>query len=295
MKSRNLYKWIFVFAISAVVLIYGFTYIVSEGSSSVVTRFGAARKVASEPGLYMKMPWRFEKVYIFDARKQYTDTAYVETLTKDKRNVVLQTYAVWSIEDPLKFFKSVRDLQTAEKYLSDMVINVKNGVMGNYELAALVSTDINTIRIEEIENIMLDDVNENAVAQYGIRVYKVGLKRLGLPDSNALSVFTQMQAERQQYVDQLLAEGERDANIIINETNVKVAEIIAEGQRKSAEIRANTEKEVAQIYAGAYIKDPDFYRFLRKLTAIESTVDEKTTMILRIDEPPFDVLREYTE
>ena len=99
-----------------------------------------------------------------------------------------------------------------------------------------------------------------------------------------------MQADRQKYIDQLLAEGERDAQIIRSESDAEVAAIVAEGREKAAAINAETERQVAEIYASAHSQDPELYEFLQKLAAIESSVDENTVMIITMDTAPFDVL-----
>ena len=87
-----------------------------------------------------------------------------------------------------------------------------------------------------------------------------------------------------------LAEGERDAQIIMSESDAEVAAIVAEGREEAAAINAETEREVAEIYASAHSQDPELYEFLQKLAALENSVDEDTVMIITMDTPPFDVL-----
>ena len=202
----------------------------------------------------------------------------------------MQTYTIWSIADPLRYYTSVGDTALAETYLSDLVTSAKNGTMGNYDLSALVSLDEEDIKIDEIEAAMLQEVQSHALEQYGIQVHELRLKRVGLPATNVQSVFTQMQADRQKYIDQLLAEGERDAQIIMSESDAEVAAMVAEGREEAAAINAETEREVAEIYASAHSQDPELYEFLQKLAALENSVDEDTVMIITMDTPPFDVL-----
>ena len=261
-----------------------------EGEYAVVTRFGAVRSEVTQAGMYLRLPWPFEDVQIQDARKRYLDSGYLETLTHDKKNVIMQTYTIWSIADPLRYYTSVGDTALAETYLSDLVTSAKNGTMGNYDLSALVSLDEEDIKIDEIEAAMLQEVQSHALEQYGIQVHELRLKRVGLPATNVQSVFTQMQADRQKYIDQLLAEGERDAQIIMSESDAEVAAIVAEGREEAAAINAETEREVAEIYASAHSQDPELYEFLQKLAALENSVDEDTVMIITMDTPPFDVL-----
>ncbi len=290
MKAKGLIKWIFALIVVAIIGFFGFVFKVNEGQCAVVTRFGAARAEITEAGMYLRLPWPFENVTVYDARKQYMDSGYLETLTHDKKNVIMQTYAIWSIRDPLQYYTSVGSTALAEKYLGDLITNSKNGTMGTYDLSSLVSMDEDDIKINEIEGLMLDEVSEHAREQYGIQVHDLRIKRLGLPTTNVQSVFTQMQAERQKYIDQLLAEGERDAKIIKSESDAEAAQIIAQGREQAAEINAETEREVAQIYADAHTQDPELYKFLRKLAALEASVDENTVMIIEMDQAPFDVL-----
>lgn len=290
MKAKGLIKWIFALIVVAIIGFFGFVFKVNEGQCAVVTRFGAARAEITEAGMYLRLPWPFENVTVYDGRKQYMDSGYLETLTHDKKNVIMQTYAIWSISDPLQYYTSVGSTALAEKYLGDLITNSKNGTMGTYDLSSLVSMDEDDIKINEIEGLMLDEVSEHAREQYGIQVHDLRIKRLGLPTTNVQSVFTQMQAERQKYIDQLLAEGERDAKIIKSESDAEAAQIIAQGREQAAEINAETEREVAQIYADAHTQDPELYKFLRKLAALEASVDENTVMIIEMDQAPFDVL-----
>lgn len=290
MKAKGLIKWIFALIVAAIIGFFGFVFKVNEGNCAVVTRFGAARAEITEAGMYFRLPWPFENVTIYDARKQYMDSGYLETLTHDKKNVIMQTYAIWSISDPLKYYTSVGNTALAEKYLGDLITNSKNGTMGTYDLSSLVSMKEEDIKITEIEQLMLADVGEHAREQYGIEVHDLHLKRLGLPTTNVKSVFSQMQAERQKYIDQLLAEGERDAKIIKSESDAQAAQIIAEGREQAAQINAETEREVAQIYADAHTQDTELYSFLRKLAALEASVDANTVMIIEMDQAPFDVL-----
>ena len=290
MKAKGLIKWIFALIVVAIIGFFGFVFKVNEGQCAVVTRFGAARAEITEAGMYLRLPWPFENVTVYDGRKQYMDSGYLETLTHDKKNVIMQTYAIWSIRDPLQYYTSVGSTALAEKYLGDLITNSKNGTMGTYDLSSLVSMDEDDIKINEIEGLMLDEVSEHAREQYGIQVHDLRIKRLGLPTTNVQSVFTQMQAERQKYIDQLLAEGERDAKIIKSESDAEAAQIIAQGREQAAEINAETEREVAQIYADAHTQDPELYKFLRKLAALEASVDENTVMIIEMDQAPFDVL-----
>ncbi|MBR6709569.1 MAG: protease modulator HflC [Clostridia bacterium] len=293
MKQLHILKWLVAVVLLVVLAFFGFALEVREGECAVITRFGAPRAEITEAGLYLRLPWPFEDVVKYDARQQYLETNYLETLTRDKRNIILGSYIVWDICDPLTYYNSVRSTEVAQQYIRDLVTNATNGVLGGYDLTELVSLEEEKIKIEQIQAEIFARVRENCAATYGINVSEVSIMRLSLPDTNLQSVFDQMKADRQKTIDTILAAANRDANKIIADADKEAAEIIAQGISEAAEIKAKTEAEVARIYAEAQAANLELYRFLRELDTVAGSVGEGTTLIVRTDEYPFSVLTEY--
>jgi membrane protease subunit HflC len=289
MRSHGL-RWLVGAGTVGVIVASSLLYTVREDQVAVVTRLGAPRAVVTTAGLHVKLPWPLERVHAFDARARVFTSRFVETLTRDKRNVVLQAFVVWSVGDPLTFLQAVGDTQAAEDRLDGLVTNAKNAVLGRYDLGALVSTDPTAIRIAEVEDAILKDVDATARERLGIRLHEVGLDRLGLPAENVRFVLDQMRAERAQFAARHRAEGEREASAIRAQTDLDAARIRAEGKRKAAEIRGRADAEAARIYAEAYRRDPEFYAFVRSLESLRTLLGQRSTVILRTDAPPFDLL-----
>ncbi|MBQ7638786.1 MAG: protease modulator HflC [Clostridia bacterium] len=283
-------KWVSAALLVAIIFVFGFSFTVREGSYAIVSRFGNVRKTCTQAGLYLKLPSPFEKVVTFDARSQYMDSGYTETLTNDKKNIILQTYVIWHVSDPLQFYRSVGDISNASVYLNDLTSNVKNGVMGSYELSALVSTDLDSIRIDEITREMKQRIAEKALSDYGIAVEEVRIKRIALPDDNLQSVLEQMIADREKQVTKLLAEGKRDAAQITGEADAKAAQIVADGRTQAAKINAETEKKIAEIYGEAYDANAELFVYLKKLIALENSVSADTVIIMNAGDSAFDIL-----
>lgn len=290
MKMNSILKWIIAATLLVVLGFFGFTAEVREGEYAVITRFGAVRSEVTESGLYLKLPWPFENVVKYDSRNQYTESPFLETLTKDKRNIILQSFAVWSIDDPLKYHTSVGDTAVAEQYINDLIINATNGIMGNYNLSNVVSTDAEELKVDEIKNSIFERVKEHALNQYGIKVSEVSVMKISLPEENLNSVFDQMTADRQKFIDQIIAEGQRLASEIMYEAEAEAARIMAEGTASAAEINAETEKKVAEIYASAQAANLELYKFLTQLDALSNSITENSTMIVKKDKYPFDIL-----
>lgn len=287
---KKWFKWVFAALLLVIVAAYGFCFTVREGSSAIISRFGEVKSVHTEAGLYFKLPAPFDKVISFDSRSQYMDSGYTETLTRDKKNIILQTYVIWHIEDPLKFYTSVGNEANAATYLNDLTANVKNGVMGKYELTALVSTDLNAIKIPQITAEMKKEIAEKALQDYGIAVEDVKIKRIALPENNLESVLEQMIADREKQITQLISEGNRDAAAITSDADAKAAEIVAEGQQEAAKIAAETERKIAEIYGEAYDENAELFIYLKKLIALENSVSENTVIIMNAEGSAFDIL-----
>jgi membrane protease subunit HflC len=286
----KIYKLLFVAIFTVIVVAAGFTFTVKEGFAAIVSRFGKIVDIGEEAGLHFKLPWPIDKVITYDTRNQYMDSGYNETLTNDKINIILQTYIVWRISDIQKFYTSIGDYGAAQRHLNDLAATAKNSVIGNYTLSALVSTNIEEIKIDEIRQAIEKIAAVSALANYGIAIEALEIKRIALPEANIKSVYNQMIADRQKYVSQYVAEGERDSALIMGEADAKAAEIFAQGKLEASQIEGETEGMVAQIYAEAYNANPRLFVFLKKLIALENSVNADTTVIMRANESPFDVI-----
>jgi len=287
---NKLYKWLFGVVFIVIVAAAGFTFTVKEGFSTIILRFGRVVNVHTQAGLYFKLPWPIDNLITYDTRNQYMDSGYNETLTNDKINVILQTYIIWRVQDANKFHISIGSFETAQRHLNDLAASAKNGVLGNYMLSSLVSTNPQNIKLDEICRTIEEKISQTAIDNYGIEIQTVGIKRLALPDSNLYSVFDQMTAERRRFVSQYISEGNRDAAIIVSEAAARASEIIASGRLEAAQIDAETERRIAEIYGDAYNMNSRLFIFLKKLIALENSVNPDTILIMRASESPFDII-----
>ncbi len=266
--------------------------IVSEGNTAIVVRLGNPTRVLPDAGLYFTLPWPIEEVITLDMRRRTFETQHTEMLTKDKKNVVLVSFVIWSVSDPLKFFQSIGDIETADEKLNGLVTNAKIGVLGKYDLTALASTDTTLLKTKEIQAELLAQTTTLASEQYGIAIQHIGFSRLSLPKENIRAVFQQMRAERKKFAVEFRAKGDEQASLIRANTDTEVAEIEAKMTQEVATITGESEAQAAKIYAEAHSKDPNLYRFIRSLDTLEEVIGPKSTLILRTDAAPFDVLVE---
>ena len=274
---------------------FGFTTVVREGQCAVILRFGAVRTETTEAGLYFKLPWPFESVVTYDNRLQYLEANRLETTTKDKRNVILQSYVVFEIEDPVLYHNSVGSIGSVDSYLNDQIFSATNSVMGSYELTALVSLDAEQIKIDRIQEEIFTRVHDVCLANYGINVIDVSILRLTLPDNNIQAVFEQMKTDRQKEIDSILAKANLEADKITTDADTEAAEIENQGKIDASEITKETEKAVAKIYNDAQTANVDLYKFLKNLDAMVSSVNSSTILVIDENKYPFNLLFDYAD
>lgn len=294
-KMKYILKLVVASVVVVVMGFFAFSTEVREGEGAIILRFGSPRKVVTDAGLYGKLPWPFERVVSFDGRQQYLESDFLETTTKDKRNIILQSYVIWEVSDPLLYYNSLSTQEKAEGYIKDQIFSATNSTMGAYELSALVSLAEEELDIEGIQEKIFAQIAETCKKHYGIRIQDVSILRISLPDTNLESVFAQMTAERQKEIDSIIANAEKEANKILTDTDAQAAQIVAKGEIEAAEIKAQTEKEVAKIYAEAQAANVELYKFLLELDTIVDSVNEDSVLVVTADSYPFNLLLNYSK
>lgn len=273
-----------------VIVLSSMAFVVRERHTVLVTRFGKLVRAETDPGLHWKFPWPIDRSVPIDGRKRVFNTRHSEMLTRDKKNVILLSYASWQVADTELFYKAVGTIEEAEKKLDGIVTNAKIGVLGRYDLSALASTNPEELHAEEIEAEILASVQESARSKYGIEVDQVGFKRLSLPKENIASVFDQMRAERAKVAAGFQAQGKRDAAVLRSRTDLEVAEVLAAAREEAAKVRGEAEAQAAEIYASAHGAAPKLFEMVRQLRSLEKIIGEQATLIMRTDKAPFRVL-----
>lgn len=262
-------------------------FVVDETEWAVVVRFGKLVRTVGQAGLHLRFP--VDSVRKFDRRLQVYNPPATEFLTGDKKNLLIDAFVVWRIDDPVRFWQSVGDVVGAEMRLHDLVWSQLAAALGNYQLSHLVTVRANEVgngeatKLTELTTAVRTYCREIARRLYGIDIVDVRVKRLNFPEQNKEAVFARMRAERERIAKQYLAEGEEIATRIKAEADREKERILAEAYREAERIKGEGDAIAARIYGQAFSKDPQFYRMLRTLDAYKKALDNKTTIVLSAD------------
>jgi modulator of FtsH protease HflC len=281
-------KYTLAAAAFALLLAYLSLYSVRETEFALVTQFGRPVRTVVNAGLHAK--WPFQSILWFDRRLRIYDPRPSEFLTRDKKNLVIENYVAWRIDDPTRFVQSVGDVSAAEMRLHDIVWSGLSAALGTQDLESLVSAIPGKAQAAPMLDVLTTQADRAALEKYGIRVVDVRIKRLNLPEQNKQSVFARMRAERERIALQYRAEGEQQALTIRAGADRQKEEIVSAAYKDSERIRGEGDAEATRIYGQAYSKSPEFYKLLRTLDSYKKVLDDKTTIILSSDSELLKVL-----
>jgi membrane protease subunit HflC len=274
--------------IAALLLIYLTFFSVRETEFVLVTQFGRPVRTITTAGLHMK--WFFQNNLYFDKRLRIYNPRPSEFLTQDKKNIVIENYVAWRIQNPERFVQTVGDPIAAEMRLHDIIWSGLSAALGTHDMESIVSTASDKIKAGEMLDRLTDVTDRAALSQYGIEVLDVRIKRLNLPEQNKQSVYARMRAERERIARQYRAEGEEQALSIRADADKQKEEILSVAYKEAEKVRGEGDAESTRIYSAAYTRNPRFYKLLRTLESYKKVLDDKTTAILSSDSELLKVL-----
>lgn len=256
---------------------YSSLFTVNEIQKAIVLQFGDPKRVIQQPGLNIKIPF-IQNVILIDKRILNLDTPSEEVIAKDQKRLIVDAFARFIIKDPLKFYISVGNERVARSRLATIINSRIRGVLGQEELATLVSKERSRLMGQ-----ITKDVNTEA-AQFGIEVIDVRIKRADLPQANSEAIYRRMQTERTREAKEFRAQGAEIAQTIRSTSDKEVTIILAEANKNSEILKGEGDGRRNKIFADAFGKDPEFFSFYRAMQSYEkSLIGGETSLILSPD------------
>lgn len=270
---------------------------VHSGEATVVTRFGNPARVLVEAGPAWRLPLPFETTIPVDLRLRTTSSGLQDVGTRDGLRIIVQAYVVWQVradaDDVKRFMRAVQNQPNeAARQIRTFVGSVLETTAAGYDLANLVNTDASKVHLMDLETHLRDQISQQLLATYGVRVVQVGIERLTLPAVTLTATVERMRAERETIATERTAVGRREAAEIRSKAERDARIVQANATVKAAEIEAQSKVQAAKTYGHAYASAPQLYTMLRSLDTLSTVVTTGSRLILRTDAAPFRALVE---
>lgn len=317
-------KPLIVLLIVVLVVLYASLFVVQEGQRGIVLRFGKVlrddenKPLVVAPGLHFKIPF-IESVKTLDARTQTMDNQADRFVTKEKKDLIVDSYIKWRISDFSRYYLATGggDVSQAEVLLKRKFSDRLRSEMGRLDVKDIVTdsrgrltTDVrdalNTgsagnddevatpaaddaiasaaARVERETNSKEPAINPNSMAALGIQVVDVRIKQINLPTEVSDAIYNRMRAEREAVARSQRSQGQEEAEKLRALSDYEVTRTLAEAQRQALITRGEGDAEAAKLFADAFSQDPDFYAFIRSLRAYDSSFNSsQDVMVLSPD------------
>lgn len=255
-------------------LVFLSVFTVNERELAIKFRLGEFERADYTAGIHFKIPV-INKVRKFDARVMTLDMEPARFLTLEKKNVIVDAFVKWRIEDVSAFYRTTGgDEMRANQRLSQVVIEGLRNEFGKRTIQEAISGER-----AQIMTIITDQFAEQA-RQFGILVVDVRIKRIELPPEVSSSVYQRMEAERTRVAKDLRSRGAEAAERIRADADRQRTIILAEAYRDSERTRGEGDARSSDIYAKAFGRNEEFYRLYRSLDAYKNVFSNQNDVLV---------------
>ena len=185
--------------------------IVQEYERGVIFRLGRCVG-AKGPGVFFVIPV-IDKITKINLQIIAAPVASQAVITKDNVTVTVDAVAYFQVVDPAASVVRIRDWYTASQLVAQTTLRA---IVGRHELDQLLS---DRERIDAELQVSLDTQTE----PWGVKVHRVEVRDVGLPESMQRAMARQAEAERERRAKIIAAEGELQASVKLGEAATVMA------------------------------------------------------------------------
>ena len=281
MEFKDYRKYIIAGIIALVVIIVGLAsiYTLPEKNTAIVLNLGKVQTTEGNPGLHVKIPFVSATVKIYTGDNMY-DMPVSDVITSDKKSMIADDFVVWQVTDPVMYYRTLGGIKgRAEERIEAAVYNATKNT-----ISSMTQEEVIAARGSALTDIITTASNSD-ITQYGIIIKTATIKALDLPDDNKNAVYERMISERNNIAAGYTAQGNADAQVVINDTDKQIKMVIADAEAKATILKAEGESEYMKILSDAYSSTDKaaFYNYLRGLDALKAMANEKNVIILDKD------------
>jgi regulator of protease activity HflC (stomatin/prohibitin superfamily) len=247
------FNFVTVMIVAAVVVglfwLFNSLYVIKEWERGVVLRLGRMLPEAKGAGVQLVI-YPIEKLTRISLRIETLDVPPQDVITRDNVSVKVNAVCYFRVVDANLALSQVQNYLYATSQLAQTTLR---SLVGQFELDAILSE-------REKVNAKLQQILDQDTEPWGIKVTKVEVKQVDIPESMQRAIARQAEAERERRAKVIHAAGELEAS------------------SKLAEAAGVLEKEPAAIQL----------RYLQTLTEIG--VEKNTTIVFPL---PVDIISQW--
>ena len=250
-------------------------FTVHQTERAIVLEFGAVVDTDVKPGLHFKVPF-VNTVKKFDARVLTVDSPQETYYTLEKKPLIVDSFVKWRVTDVPRYYTATSgDEFRAERILQERVNEGLRNQISRRDMHEVISGERDQLMKE-----LTDELNTVMIANAGVEVIDVRVKRIDLPPDVSESVYERMNSERKIEAEQYRAQGRERAVAITADAERQTVVIQADAYNEAEQIRGDGDAKAANTYAAAYQQDPEFYEFYRSINAYSSVFGNKGDLLI---------------
>ncbi len=241
-------------------------FTVNERELAIKLQVGEVVRAKLDPGLHFKIPL-LQTVRKFPSRILKIDDAPQRVFTLERTAMTVDYFVKWQIVDEVPFYTSTGGSQ--EVAMNRLREIIKNSIVTEFGKRTIVEA-ISVERVELMRD-MLTNATETAQG-LGVELIDFRVKQVEFVSEVRNSVYNQMREERARVAAETRAEGREAAELIRSTADKDRTVILADANRDGQIIRGIGDARAAEIYAKAYSKDAEFYAFYRSINAYKNSI-----------------------
>lgn len=242
------------------------TFTVNQRELAIKLQVGEVVRSDYEPGLHFKIPI-FQTVRKFPKRILTISDRPDRIFTAERLALQVDFFVKWRIIDAVRFYTSTGgSIAVANGRMSEII---KNSIVTEFGKRT-VQEAISAERAELMRDML---ATARAAAEgLGVEFVDVRVKQVEFPDDVRNSVYRQMREERGRIAAERRAQGVEIAEQRRSSADRDRTVIIANANRDSQIIRGEGDAKAAETYAAAYTQDAEFYAFYRSINAYRTSL-----------------------
>ena len=255
-----------IFGAVALVILNLSAFTINERELAIKLQVGEVVKADYEPGLHFKIPF-YQTIRKFPKRIMTINERPERIFTAERLAMDVDFFVKWRIIDTVNFYISTGgSFRVANDRISEIIKNAIVTEFGKRTVKEAIS-----VERAELMRDMLATATTTAKG-LGVELVDVRVKQVEFPDDVRNSVYQQMREERGRIAAERRAQGMEVSEEKRSTADKERTIILANANKDSQIIRGEGDAKAAEIYANAYNQDPEFYAFYRSIDAYRNSI-----------------------